>query len=65
MSVLCLQLVTVPPNGQKHAASLCLFRKPESESYSICLQVHMKEVMSAVWLQGLDISYLREQVGKN
>lgn len=25
-------------------------------------QVHMKEVMSAVWLQGLDLSYLREQV---
>lgn len=22
----------------------------------------MKEVMSAVWLQGLDLSYLREQV---
>jgi len=26
------------------------------------LQVHMKEVMSAVWQQGLDVSYLREQV---
>lgn len=26
------------------------------------LQVRMKEVMSAVWLQGLDLSYLREQV---
>lgn len=26
------------------------------------LQVHMKEVMSGVWLQGLDQSYLREQV---
>ncbi|XP_029951948.1 LOW QUALITY PROTEIN: gigaxonin [Salarias fasciatus] len=25
-------------------------------------RVHMKEVMSAVWLQGLDISYLREQM---
>ncbi|XP_060892366.1 gigaxonin [Labrus mixtus] len=24
-------------------------------------KVHMKEVMSAVWLQGLDLSYLREQ----
>ncbi|KAF3689268.1 Gigaxonin Kelch-like protein 16 [Channa argus] len=24
-------------------------------------RVHMKEVMSAVWLQGLDVSYLREQ----
>uniref|UniRef100_A0A8C6PSH4 Gigaxonin n=1 Tax=Nothobranchius furzeri TaxID=105023 RepID=A0A8C6PSH4_NOTFU len=24
-------------------------------------RVHMKEVMSAVWLQGLDLSYLREQ----
>lgn len=24
----------------------------------------MKEVMSAVWLQGLDASYLREQVEK-
>ncbi|XP_068459433.1 gigaxonin isoform X1 [Clinocottus analis] len=24
-------------------------------------KVHMKEVMSAVWLQGLDVSYLREQ----
>lgn len=23
----------------------------------------MKEVMSAVWLNGLDVSYLREQVG--
>lgn len=24
----------------------------------------MKEVTSAVWLQGLDVSYLREQVGE-
>lgn len=27
------------------------------------LQIHMKEVMSAVWLHSLDINYLREQVG--
>lgn len=25
----------------------------------------MKEVMSAVWLQGLDAGYLREQVGRS
>lgn len=30
--------------------------------FHLYLQVHMKEVVSAVWLQGLDLSYLREQV---
>lgn len=30
--------------------------------FHLNLQVRMKEVMSAVWLQGLDLSYLREQV---
>lgn len=28
----------------------------------LCLKVHMKEVMSSVWMQGLDANYLREQV---
>lgn len=28
----------------------------------LCFQVHMKQVMSSVWLQGLDVSYLRQQV---
>lgn len=31
--------------------------------FRVYFQVHMKEVMSAVWLNGLDVSYLREQVG--
>lgn len=38
---------------------------PISYKFCIYFQVHMKEVMSAVWLHGLDVTYLREQVGRS
>lgn len=33
-----------------------------SNLFLILPQVHMKEAMSSVWIQGLDQGYLREQV---
>lgn len=41
------------------------FRRPVSSlscPSSSQLQVHMKDVMSALWVSGLDSSYLREQM---
>ncbi|XP_067356827.1 gigaxonin isoform X2 [Channa argus] len=49
---------------QQTCSRLPLFLTPQKNvetSLNIGDKVHMKEVMSAVWLQGLDVSYLREQ----
>lgn len=42
--------------------SKCTLSLSLPRAFHPALQVHMKDVMSALWVSGLDSSYLREQM---